>query len=67
VQFAATGMIRHNVYFRRSSATYGAFLREEVISIFQEAERRKLWARWNGRLAGNPFVQRQLASAARVN
>jgi hypothetical protein len=36
VQFAATGMIRHNVYFRRSSATYEAFLREEVISIFQE-------------------------------
>src|SRR5580658_5817872 len=29
-------MIRHNVYFRRSSATYEAFLREEVISIFQE-------------------------------
>jgi len=36
VPFAATGVIRHNVYFRRYSATYEAFLREEVISIFQE-------------------------------
>ena len=28
-----------------------------------EAERRKLWEHWNSKLASNPFVQRQLASA----
>jgi tRNA A-37 threonylcarbamoyl transferase component Bud32/tetratricopeptide (TPR) repeat protein len=31
-----------------------------------ETERRKLWEHWNRKLSGNPFVQRQLASA-RVN
>lgn len=28
-----------------------------------EAERRKLWEHWDSKLANNPFVQRQLASA----
>jgi tetratricopeptide (TPR) repeat protein len=62
--------LRNAVYMSNAYAALARILRQDrraPEATNWEAERRKLWARWNGRLAGNPFVQRQLASAARVN
>ena len=59
--------LRNAVYLSNAYAALARILREDRHNreaASWEAERRKLWEHWNGKLAGNPFVQRQLAFVA---
>ncbi len=61
--------LRNAVYMSNAYEALARVLRQDrrtPEAANWEAERRKLWEHWNNKLAGNPFVQRQLASA-RVN
>ncbi len=57
--------LRSAVYMSNAYAALARVLRQDRRAreaAGWEAERRKLWEHWNNKLAGNPFVQRQLAS-----
>jgi serine/threonine protein kinase len=61
--------LRNAVYMSSAYAALARVLRQDdraQEAANWEAQRRKLWEHWNRTVAGNPFVQRQLASA-RVN
>lgn len=58
--------LRNAVYTSNAYAALARVLRQDRRAreaTNWEADRRKLWEHWNSKLAGNPFVQRQLASA----
>lgn len=59
--------LRNAVYISNAYAALARVLRQDhraEEAANWEAERRKLWEHWNSKLANNPFVQRQLASAS---
>ena len=59
--------LRNAVYMSNAYAALARVLRQDRGAREAnnwEAERRKLWEHWNSKLAANPFVQRQLASAS---
>ena len=61
--------LRNAVYMSNAYEALARILRQDhrtQEATNWEAQRRKLWEHWNSKLASNPFVQRQLASA-RVN
>lgn len=61
--------LRNAVYISNAYAALARILRQDRRvreAANWEAKRRKLWELWDSKLANNPFVQRQLASA-RVN
>ena len=58
--------LRDAVYMSSSYAALARVLRQDRRAreaTSWEVERRKLWEQRNSKLAGTPFVQRQLASA----